>query len=237
MKLNIIHWAALISVVPTVANAVLNPGFAGTTESAAWYDLNRDNPLLSEANGYNHNYQTPTLGWAQPLADMTGTTSATLDKITGTDLYVAGGGLFSFSGDGTLFVSDASPIANLQTILFQVDINNVVGTESFVSVPTLFLNGSTDPIAADFTDSISGGLSFAEDSTLFLFQWDLSDAGPISSYEIDWTTGAYYYNYEISVDTSDTAYTAMTVPEPQTYAMIAGFGVLCIAVIRKRHSK
>lgn len=217
--------------------AGINPGFAGNTETAQWYDLNRSNPLLSEANGYNHNYQTPNVGWAQPLADMTGTTSAGLDKVAGTDLYVAGGGLFSFSAPGVLFVEDTAPLAGVQTILIQLETEYVMGgPESFVFEPTLYLNGEATALVADFSSSLTGsGVNYNETSTLFFYQWDLSGlASPVDEFKIEWSTGDYYYNLDMELNTTDVAYNGLTVPEPQTYALFAGLGAICVAVIRRR---
>lgn len=237
-----LHATGLLAVL-TFSNpltAGLNPSFAGLTSSADWYDLNRANPLLAEANGYNHDFFQSQSGWAQPLVDMSGNTTAGLDKVAGTSLYVGEGGLFSTNvPGGTLFVEDTAPIANVRTILIQVDIENVAGVaESFFSEPILYLNGSSTPLAADYTGAFDAPASTTDNSTIFASQWDVSGfVGTITEYKIEWVMEAFHYNLAIDLDTSDVAYNDLrVVPEPQAYAALAGIlGLGLVGMRRFRH--
>ncbi len=205
--------------------AAIDITLPGNTEQAIWQDMN--STTLPTSAGYN-SFPTNTAGWTTPVSADNG--SAVFDKVAGTGGYPATASIYNFDQNGTFTVSDASPIANMETLVFQTD---MIG--SFFAEPTLSYNGGAQALTADFTASQAGDFSGSgSDSIVFAYQWNFSGiVEEITTYEITWTSGFHASNYLMQVNTGNTF--TQTVPEPGTYALIAG--ACCCALLLMRRQR
>lgn len=205
-------------------HGAMNVNLPGVSEEAVWQNMNSSTLTVEE--GYN-SFGTNTAGWPAPISADNG--SAVFDKVPGTGGYPATESIYNFDTPGTFSVSDSDPISGMETIIFQID----MGGPMFAA-PTFSYNGGAQ--ALDY-DGIAGSpgdfFGMGSQSTLHVYQWDLSSiVEPITSYSIDWTSGVHASNYLMQVNTGDT-YTEV-VPEPSTYALIAGLACGAILFIRQR---
>jgi len=204
--------------------AAMEVNLPGNTEESNWTDLN--STTLPTSAGYN-SFFTNTAGWTTPVAADIG--SPVFDKVLGTGGFPSTASIYNFDTPGTFTVSDASPISDLETVVFQID---MIGP--MFAAPTLSYNGGGQNLAWDGYNSIDGDFSgMGADSRVFITQWDLSAVvEEISSFEITWTSGFHASNYAMQLNTSDT-YTEV-VPEPSTYALVAGAACGLLLLIRRK---
>jgi hypothetical protein len=184
-------------------SVVSNPGFPGFSSTDPW-----PNPIASSIGG-----------------------DATLNKTAdgaGGGPYPASQSIYfgSFDGGnngGQLTVTDTTPVAGLQNVVFQVELAG----DFFDMTPTLNYTtaGGTQSIAA-----FSSGIVDTEDLGFFMgepnfsytyaYQWNLSSVvDPITSFDISWNAFEHSQIYELRLDQSDT-FTAVAVPEPASMAVL-----------------
>jgi hypothetical protein len=203
----------------------------GNTESSGWDNLKSSNPYWS-ANGYTTAYPG-SAAWPAPVAaNAAGSQgSAVFMKISGNG-YFGSSSVYDGGGAGMFSVSDASPLANLATVVFQLDTGTTVGV-----LPTLSYNGGNQSLPANFFAQGNGEYSTFDFSTGQAFptqnrawQWDLTGLGA-TSYEIKWGSVAnnHLTQYEIHLTTGDSF--AQAVPEPSA-AMLGALASL--ALLRRR---
>ena len=207
-----------------------------------------------------------TGAWPAPIASQvnsTGSDAAALSKVAngnGGAPYVASGSMYfgGFSGaynnnGGTLRVTDSTPLANLQTVVFQVGIGEAWTYDFYNGVlPTLSYTtaaGTTTGVAATFSSTLeaffNGTVSMPTgEESLYInqygLQWDLSSVSqPITSFSIDFTGVQHAQLYGMTLTQSDvfTQVVAVPVPEPETYAlMLGGLGVVLMLARRRRQA-
>ncbi|WOO42336.1 PEP-CTERM sorting domain-containing protein [Rubellicoccus peritrichatus] len=218
---------ALLSGI-TTALAGINVDLPGTSqEEAVWENLIGTNYPTSA--GYN-SFFTNTNGWTTPISASSG--SATFDKVAGGGGYPASSSIYNFDTAGSFFIADTSPIAGLETVVFQTD---MVGAFSATNAPVLSYNGGTQDLVADYTAVAVGDFAFGADpSTIFAFQWDLSGLGSITDYTIEWGSIAHSANFAMQLNTSNGSLAGSAIPEPSTYGLILGSLCLGILVHRRR---
>lgn len=206
------------------ATATLNIDLPGNSEQANWANLTSS--TLTQAEGYN-GFMTNTAGWTTPVSADSG--SATFDKVAGTGGFPSGSSIYNFDTPGSFFISENSPLANLETVVFQSD---AVG--GMMVAPTLSYNGGSQALAAVNTFSVSGDfVGMDTSSTIFGYQWDLSGiVDPITDFTINWTSVVHNSNYTMQLNQGDTF---QVVPEPSTYALMAG--IACGALILMRRQR
>lgn len=184
-------------------------------------------------------------------SNVAGSGDAGLNKVSGA-VYPAGAGLYfgGFSSTpntsgGTLSVTDTSVVANLKTVIFQLEIAEAWTYDLYNSVlPTLSYNGGSQNIAATFSNKLVQAFngtvmmpSGEEDIfiNLWALQWDLSSiAGPINSLDIRFTGVQHAQGYALQLDQSDQIYNTSLVnpvPEPAT---LGALGLGAIALLRRR---
>ncbi|WP_269538721.1 PEP-CTERM sorting domain-containing protein [Cerasicoccus fimbriatus] len=208
----------------TAATAALDINLPGNSTQSVWSDMNSS--TLTVGEGYN-NFGTNTAGWSTPVSPNSGT--ATFDKVAGTGGYPGTDSIYNFDTPGSFFITENSPLANLETVVFQSD---AVG--GMMVAPTLSYNGGSQALAAINTFVVGGDFSgMGSNSTIFGYQWDLSGiVDPISDFTINWTSVVHNGNYEMQLNQGDTF---QVVPEPSTYALMAG--IACGALILMRRQR
>ncbi len=228
-------------------DALISPGYSGTTQFDRWLDL-----TLAANPGYPG--FPGSAPWPSPIgSNQPGSGDAVLNKVsngTGGGAYPAGAGLYfgGFSSTinnpgGTLSVSDSTPVANLATIGFQIQIGEA-WTYDFLNgiLPTLSYNGGAQNLAAtswqlleqydNGTVTMPSGPETVYINTYYL-TWDTTSLGAISDFTISFDGVQHAQVYGLQLDQSDTA---VAVPEPGTWAL-AGALLIGGIVYRKRFRK
>lgn len=210
-------------------------GLAGASTAEGWYGLNNANYA-----GYG-GYATATAAWPSAIASNFGSGDAGFDKIAGTSGYLASAatnGIYTPGAPlGGFTVSDATPLAGLETVVFQLDIEIASGV---FTAPVLSYNGGGQTLAASFASTVfsevkSGGMG-ASVRYVYAYQWDLSSAGVITDFSISWTVpAAHTITYGAQLQQSDT-FAGSAIPEPSSFAALAGVCVLGLAAGRRRRA-
>ncbi|QOV90165.1 PEP-CTERM sorting domain-containing protein [Humisphaera borealis] len=172
-------------------------------------------------------------------SNLAGSGDAVLNRIAGSGSsgpYVASSTIY-FAGAGTLSVTDASPVANLKTVVFQIDLGPGSGS-GFTAEPTLTYNGITaGPTPRKL--ELDGGIGALDPdgnpatTTTLLYQWDLTGITGITSYGVQWSNTQHTQLYAMRLDQSDTV---TAVPEPAALAPLL-LGTVALLRRRSRNSR
>lgn len=252
--------AALAALAP--AQSPVNPGLGGTTEFSGWENFN---PGTYPGTG---NFPGSS-AWATPLApNVSGSGDANLMKAangaSGGGPYVSSTSIYFGSFvtpqngfGGTLRVADATPVAALKTVTFQLLAGEAFGYDlynradpvlSYTYVPT----GSTTPVSASFGSTlfstrmahVDTGNTFTDPTTgqpqelynnLYGYQWDLSTiGGAVTGLSVTFNGVQHSQVYALRLDqgsqtTSPNVFAA--VPEP---ASLAALAIGAAALLRRR---
>lgn len=229
--------------------APIDPGLPGNTTFDGWENLTSSNyPGYGGFPGFGP--------WPGPIGSNVATSAdANLNRISGG----AGGGPLPLSSSiyfgsfsnvpntygGTLSVSDATPVASLENIVFQVEVGEANGYDFFNGVlPTLDYNSGTQDLAAD----LGGVINRYQNGTFlnpqtnqnepvwvntYLLQWDVSSLGAITDFEISFDSVEHVQLYTARLDQSDDyqAVNVTFIPEPAS-AVLLGLGSLVL--LRRR---
>jgi len=205
------------------AMAAIDINLPGATDQQSWSGLNGTNYPTSA--GFN-SFPTNTLGWASPIAS--NTDDATFDKVAGTGGFPATEAIYNFTTPGEFFVTETSALSGLETVVFQTDMIGPLTTP-----PTIDLNGGDQNLAADFSALATGDFAgMGSDSSVYAYQWDLSGLGPINDFVIEWGSGMHGTNYFMQLNQGDSF--VQVVPEPSTYALLAGVAALGLILMRRK---
>lgn len=238
----------------------------GTTNYSGWSNLG-----VSYA-GYGGAFPGRS-SWPTPIPATAGSTNASLNRtagaggsggpyITASTNYINGdtnesiisiGSVYfgSFSGSsnvfgGTLRVAQASPLSGLQTIVFQIQIGEVLGYDFFEpsGFPSLTLDGSSSVVPASFTNLVNrfeNGVDPQFGEPLFLntwgYQWNLTNGQMPSSYAITMSGVAHSQIYGLRLDETTVLQSTAVVPEPTVTHLLAITGLLCMAIIAHKIRK
>jgi hypothetical protein len=224
----------------------------GITEFEGWENLSNTNAQVAAAAGTTTTADDfpgfPGSGpWPTAIVpDGAGSAgNADFNKVSGNG-YTASEAIYNFPGfppaapnPGDYSLDNSAPLAGLETIVFQIDVGE--GNGFFDAVPILSINSGASQFSADFA-STSVGRSFDNPqnpgetltSTVFAYQWDLSSAGPIIDYSIEWGSAAHATIYTMQLDSADSF--AQVVPEPSAFAAVAGALALGLVALRRRRA-
>ena len=213
---------------------VVNFG-SGSSGSDAWVNVNSAN--FSGYGGFPGN--SP---WPAPIgSNGTGSGDADLSRVAGSP---TGGGPFLSSSSiyfgnyaqipnalgGTLRVSDSTPLANLKTLVFQIQIGEATGYDLY-SAPTLKINGGSSIVNLLFSGILNryqSGTFFSPatelDEPVYVntrgYQWDVSSLGPVTSFSIDFSGVTHSQIYGLQLDQSSSVFSTAVIPEPNVGGLI-----------------
>lgn len=242
-KLKTLAMVGALSLISSNAMAILTISIelGGNTESNDWDDLTATR-LPTYGQGPLGGF--PGFGaWPAPLApNVAGSAgNALFNKLGGTG-YAGGQAIYTFPSDfasgpgGTFLLTSAGPlIANLETVIFTLDLGQGIGFLD--ALPVLNYNGGSQALAFDHTLTGEGDYSFVNladpgaplQSTEWAFQWDLTGLG-VTSYNIVWTTSGHATTYEVGTIHGDTF--TQAIPEPASGALLIGAASLLL--LRRR---
>ncbi len=151
-------------------------------------------------------------------ANVAGSGDAVLARASGNH-YPAGAGLYGSSS--VLTFTDTTVAANIGKLVFQGIINNFDSPFSL----TLSYNGGSQALAATSSTFVAAGNA----ADLYTFTWDLTGLSALSSYQLSLNAG---FTQMLAFQVDQVSVTA--VPEPSTYAMLAGGMALVGFVARRR---
>ena len=213
---------------------VVNFG-SGSSSSDAWVNVNSAN--FSGYGGFPGN--SP---WPAPIgSNGTGSGDADLSRVAGSP---TGGGPFLSSSSiyfgnyaqipnalgGTLRVSDSTPLANLKTLVFQIQIGEATGYDLY-SAPTLKINGGSSIVNLLFSGILNryqSGTFFSPatelDEPVYVntrgYQWDVSSLGAVTSFAIDFSGVTHSQIYGLQLDQSSSVFSTAVIPEPNVGGLI-----------------
>jgi hypothetical protein len=229
MKLHFVipFFAMLLSA----SQAAISISLPGNSESAQWASLRSAN---YPGAGGSSSFFNSTAAWPSRIAgNGTPTSSATFFKESGGG-YFASSSVYDAGVTGTYSLQDLSPIGNLATIVFQLDVGAAIAVS-----PVLHYNGGTQSLLAQYSLSMNGLYTASSPggpvaSTNHAWQWDLGAiAEPITSYQIVWGSlnNNHLTQFEINVAAGDTF--AQVIPETSS-AFLATFAAL--GLLRRRRA-
>jgi hypothetical protein len=213
---------------------VVNFG-SGSSGTDGWVNVNSAN--FSGYGGFPGN--SP---WPAPIgSNGTGSGDADLSRVAGSP---TGGGPFLSSSSiyfgnysqvpnalgGTLRVSDSTPLANLKTLVFQIQIGEATGYDLY-SAPALKINGGSSvvtPLFSGILNRYQSGTFFSPvtelDEPVYVntrgYQWDVSSLGAVTSFAIDFSGVTHSQIYGLQLDQSSSFFSTVVIPEPRVGGLV-----------------
>jgi len=223
-----------------LAGSITDPSLAGNTQYDEW----TTNGLTSAVNPGYGSYPW-TAPWPGPIASTEGGDAGlyrTAGSTESTGGPVPAGGALYFGGTaadanvfgGSLAIVDASPLAGLANVVFQIKIAEAFGYDFYDHIlPVLSYNGGTQNLAATYaaiTEKIDDGIvqtpggPQSSYTNTHLLQWDLSGISGITDFTISFSGVQHAQVYGLRVDQYD-VFTSLAptaaVPEPTSVALLA----------------
>ena len=239
-------WIGCVAEIGFGQIQVVNFG-SGSSGSDAWVNVN-------SANFFGYGGFPGNSPWPAPIgSNGTGSGDADLSRVTGSP---TGGGPFLSSSSiyfgnfaqipnalgGTLRVSDSTPLANLKTLVFQIQIGEATGYDLY-SAPALKINGGSsivNPLFSGILNSYQSGTFFSPvtelDEPVYVntrgYQWDVSSLGAVTSFAIDFSGVTHSQIYGLKLDQSSSVFSTAVIPEPNVGGLV--LAAACFFLIRRR---
>jgi len=223
---------------------------SGTSDIDGWANLNTAN--FSGYGGF-----PGSSAWPGPIgSNVLGSGDADLGRVSGgssgggpflssTSIYFGSFAQVANAFGGTLRISDATPLPNLKTLVFQIQIGEATGYDFYSpsGSPSLKLNGGSTAINPLFTSVVNRYQSgtYASpvtglDEPVFVntrgYQWDLSSQGAISSFSIDFSGVTHSQIYALQLNQSSSFFATAVIPEPGVVSFLTAGA--CFFLIRRR---
>jgi hypothetical protein len=225
---------------------VVNFG-SGSSGTDGWVNVNSVN--FSGFGGF-----PGSSAWPAPIgSNGIGSGDADLSRVAGSP---TGGGPFLSSSSiyfgnfaqvpnalgGTLRVSDSTALANLKTLVFQIQIGEATGYDLY-SAPALKINGGSSVVTPIFSGILNrfqnGTFTSPEtgaDEPVYVntrgYQWDVSSLGTVTSFAIDFSGVTHSQIYGLQLDQSSSFFSAPVIPEPNVGGLI--FTAACLFLFCRR---
>jgi len=213
---------------------VVNFG-SGSSSTDGWVNVNSLN--FSGYGGF-----PGSSAWPAPIgSNGIGSGDADLSRVAGSP---TGGGPFLSSTSiyfgnfaqvpnalgGTLRVSDSTPLANLKTLVFQIQIGEATGYDLY-SAPALKINGGSsvvNPLFSGILNRFQSGTypspATGLDEPVYVntrgYQWDVSSLGSVTSFAIDFSGVTHSQIYGLQLDQSSSFFSTAVIPEPNVMGLI-----------------
>lgn len=230
--------------------SLITPNLPGNTQFDGWGNFGSYASLQDEGNNFLYPMFPGSGSWLAPMESLVfGSDDAVLTKVsngtgggpypTTQSLYFGGISAIPNTDGGTLAVIDATPVANLKNVVFQIQIGPAFGFDFFDgALPILNYNGGSQKLENtqyevlqefDTGETVEGEPVYI---TTYLMSWDLSGiTDPIDNFAIQFTAVQHAQVYAMQLDQSDT----ITVPEPMGFSLI-GAALMCLARFRRASS-
>ena len=218
---------------------------SGSSGSDGWVNVNSTN--FSGYGGFPGNS-----AWPAPIgSNELGSGDAVLNRVAGSP---TGGGPFLSSGSiyfgnfaqipnalgGTLRVTDPTPLADLKTLVFQIQIGEATGYDLY-SAPALKINGGSsivNPLFSGILNRFQSGTfpspATGLDEPVYVntrgYQWDVSSLGVVTSIAIDFSGVTHSQIYGLQLDQSSSVFSTAVIPEPNVGGLVlagAFFFLIC----------
>ena len=239
-------WVGFVSESGLAQLQVVNFG-SGSSSSDTWVNVN-------SANFFGYGGFPGNSPWPAPIgSNGTGSGDADLSRVAGSP---TGGGPFLSSSSiyfgnysqvpnalgGTLRVSDSTPLANLKTLVFQIQIGEATGYDLY-SAPALKINGGSsivNPLFSGILNRYQSGTFFSPvtelDEPVYVntrgYQWDVSSLGAVTSFAIDFSGVTHSQIYGLKLDQSSSVFSTAVIPEPNVGGLV--LAAACFFLIRRR---
>jgi len=213
---------------------VVNFG-SGSSGTDGWVNVNSLN--FSGYGGF-----PGSSAWPAPIgSNGIGSGDADLSRVAGSP---SGGGPFLSSTSiyfgnfaqipnalgGTLRVSDSTPLANLKTLVFQIQIGEATGYDLY-SAPALKINGGSsvvNPLFSGILNRFQSGTypspATGLDEPVYVntrgYQWDVSSLGTVTSLAIDFSGVTHSQIYGLQLDQSSSVFSTAVIPEPNVIGLV-----------------
>jgi hypothetical protein len=229
----------LILASTAASAAFITPGFAGNTQFDGWANLSVTHPDVAGAGFPSFPGATP---WPNPIgSEVAGSGDATFNKVSGLG-YPAGFSIYASPfGNGVFTVNDSTVVANIETVLFQIEIGSGSLPQTLSADPTLTINGTTHVglfSSAVLSSGIQNtGFGPVNVDTL-AFQWDLRGLGSITSIAVGFApAGTSTTITKLQLDQSDTFSAAVApVPVPAAIWLLGSALVGATGIARRRRN-
>jgi len=227
-------WVGFVAESGLAQLQVVNFG-SGSSSSDTWVNVN-------SANFFGYGGFPGNSPWPAPIgSNGTGSGDADLSRVAGSP---TGGGPFLSSSSiyfgnysqvpnalgGTLRVSDSTPLANLKTLVFQIQIGEATGYDLY-SAPALKINGGSsivNPLFSGILNRYQSGTFFSPvtelDEPVYVntrgYQWDVSSLGAVTSFAIDFSGVTHSQIYGLQLDQSSSFFSTVVIPEPRVGGLV-----------------
>lgn len=233
----------LLLITSTSLAQIVNVNFSGSgvTSYSAWSNVNA-------FNYFGYGSFPGNQPWPSPIQATEGSTTASLNRIAGSP---TGGGPFlasesiyfgSFSQvpnalGGTLRVFDSTPLFNLKTIVFQIQIGEATGFDfqTPAGFPRLSINSETYKPSTftnlvnqfqngTFPSPVTGNEEPVYVNT-WAYQWNFNSTNTFDTLAVDFSGVTHSQVYALRLDGTSIFQNTPVIPEPSVLALLLLTGV------------